>query len=205
MAMKRPTQNLSLSRYEFAYNRFKIFFLCFRLHSFSILARAMAQCEKSRSLAFPGKESDLAPSSTDISRWDLNEPLQPPQPAGAALLLDVIEHCENPGLALRNIASVMQENGRLIVTVPNPRWSRSRIHALFCGYPTCFGQSDLDLNHHVFTPWPHILQRLLEDVGFTIDRYVTLDGKTEIFRRNISLTYPVRCFAALANKIINSD
>lgn len=47
-------------------------------------------------------------------------PEQPlPQPeltAGAAILLDVIEHCVNPGLALQHVSTVLNPNGRLILT-----------------------------------------------------------------------------------------
>ena len=42
---------------------------------------------------------DLNPASPQIERWDLDEPLIASElPAGGALLLDVIEHCNNPGL-----------------------------------------------------------------------------------------------------------
>jgi hypothetical protein len=112
--------------------------------------------------------------------------------AGAVLLLDVIEHCLNPGLALKNIAAVLQSNGRLILTTPNPRWSGSRIHTVFFGNPSGFTQRDLDENHHVFTPWPHILEKMLHDVGFEIDDYVTLDGKTGLFSSPGTLFLPAR-------------
>jgi len=155
---------------------------------------------ESLGLAYHGFDRNPCAGS---SRWDLNEP--PPKlssSAGAAMLLDVIEHCANPGLALKNIASVLQPGAQLIVTVPNPRWSRSRTHALFHGYPACFTQSDLDLNHHVFTPWPHILQRMLNDANFIIENYVTLDGVTRFWDRPLSVTYPIRCLTSLSHIII---
>ena len=88
------------------------------------------------------------------------------------------------------------------MTMPNPRWSRSRIHALIYGNPACFTQSDLDINGHVFTPWPHILMRMLSDTGFDVQDYVTLDGKTGWPGRPISLRYPLRVFHALCNMLI---
>lgn len=146
---------------------------------------------------------DSVPSSPMITEWDLTTPCPIPESAAnIVLLLDVIEHCLNPGLALAHIAEVMQPNGRLVLTVPNPRWSRSRIHALLYGVPTCFTQSDLDLNGHVFTPWPHILMRMLCDAGFELEDYVTLDGKTSFPGRPVSFRYPIRLVHALFNMSI---
>jgi len=86
--------------------------------------------------------------------------------------------------------------------MPNPRWSASRIHTVFRGCPSGFTQLDLDTNHHVFTPWPHIVEKILHDAGFVIDNYVTLDGKTKLFRHPISFSYPARCLLDLARKVI---
>jgi len=76
--------------------------------------------------------------------------------------------------------------------------------ALANGTPACFTQSDLDLNHHVFTPWPHIVERLLADCGLTVIRYDTLDGRTQWPRGPITLRYPVRFGLACVNKWIES-
>jgi SAM-dependent methyltransferase len=138
-------------------------------------------------------------------KWDLDDP--PPnewEKGGVALLLDVIEHCNNPGLALRHVSQILLPGAFLILTTPNPLWSRSRFEALAKGLPTCFKQSDLDLNHHVFTPWPHILQRLLSDSGFAIRHYFTLDGKTNWPRPRAQLKYPARLLFAMLNKLVES-
>ena len=116
---------------------------------------------------------------------------------GMALLLDVLEHCNNPWLAARNISDFLLPGGFIVITTPNPRFSRSRMYALAKGFPLCFTQSDLDFNHHVFTPWPHIIERLLQDTGFSITQYVTLDGPTIWPRAPYNLRYPLRvAFAA---------
>jgi len=196
--MNRPTENLSASRYEFAFDVLQS--LASSLPSRTVLdiGAGDGRMKKIESLGLAWHGFDLNPSSPDISRWDLTDacPEKEP-PAGAALLLDVLEHCTNPGIALKNIAATLQIDGRLILTMPNPRWSRSRVDALLSGYPTCFTQGDLDANHHVFTPWPHILQKMLGDAGFEIDNYVTLDGKTRVFDRPVSLSYPLRCLFSL--------
>lgn len=146
---------------------------------------------------------DRTPSSSFIATWDLTDPC-PIDGAGAGvvLLLDVIEHLVNPGLALTNIARVLRPGGRLILTAPNPRWSRSRIHAVLHGYPTCFSRSDLDENGHVFTPWPHVLVKMLRDAGLELEEYVTLDGRTGWPGTPITYRYPLRLNHALGCALI---
>ena len=72
--------------------------------------------------------------------------------------------------------------------------------ALRSGVPICFQQSDLDLNRHVFTPWPHIVERLLAESGFGMDRCETLDGPTRWPEWRWDLRYPVRVGVALVNR-----
>jgi hypothetical protein len=117
-------------------------------------------------------------------------------------LLDVIEHCYNPGLAVANIADIMSPGAVLVLTTPNPRWSRSRLYALTTGYPACFTESDLSRNHHVFTPWPHVIEHLLTGAGFTIERYVTIDGTYSWPAFTLSAMYGVRIVHAAVNKFI---
>ncbi len=146
---------------------------------------------------------DLFPSRSEINRWDLDEAPDHSWPqAGGALLLDVIEHCNNPGLALRHIAGALLPGAFLVLTTPNPRWSRSRLFALASGDLACFTPSDLDLNHHVFTPWPHILEKLLGDAGFSVEQYATLEGKAKWPGAPFNLRYPVRLGVAMAMKTI---
>jgi SAM-dependent methyltransferase len=143
---------------------------------------------------------DLRPSG-EIAAWDLNFPCPQNLSANLVILLDVIEHLLNPGIALSHISKVMAPNGRLIITTPNPRWSRSRFYALSTGFLACFTQSDLDLNGHVFPVWPHILCKILRDSGLEVIEYSTLDGRTT-WPRGLSLRYPVRCLVAAANKAV---
>jgi hypothetical protein len=48
------------------------------------------------------------------------------------------------------------------------------------GVLTMFTQNDLDENHHVFTPWKHILIRLLEDNGFEVCLCENIGRKTSL-------------------------
>ena len=144
---------------------------------------------------------DLLPSSAAIRKWNLDEPCPEPKPAaGLVLLLEVIEHLRNPGIGLRHVADSMLPDGRLVLTTPNPRWSRSRLNALRTGFPCCFTQGDLDLNGHVFPVWPHILQQLLIEAGLVVESYTTLDGRTAWPDQPFSLRYPVRLAHTIVNK-----
>ena len=146
---------------------------------------------------------DLVPTSPQIRPWNLDEPCPESQPAaGLVLLLEVIEHLRNPGLGLKHVAATLLPQGRLIVSTPNPNWSRSRLHALRTGFPSCFTQADLDLNGHVFPVWPHILEKMLAEVGLGVEAYSTLDGRMQWPGRPLSLRYPLRLAHAAVNKWI---
>jgi hypothetical protein len=146
---------------------------------------------------------DLDPDHEQIKRWDLDlEPQQEWERPGAILFLDVLEHLNNPWLALRHLSDFLLPQGILLLTTPNPRWSRSRMSALVTGYPACFTQEDLIRNHHVFTPWPHVVERLLDQSGLDVLRYVTLDGPTPWPGSPITAKYPLRFGLACLNKLI---
>jgi 2-polyprenyl-3-methyl-5-hydroxy-6-metoxy-1,4-benzoquinol methylase len=174
-----PASNLDLSRYEYAMSVIE------RLSAapasqevFDVGCGDGRLKEAVEGAGFCWKGFDLKPASAEIAQWNLQEPCPAEIRAAVVLLLDVIEHTVNPGMALASLFGVMEPGGILILTAPNPRWSRSRIHALLYGTPACFTQSDLDLNGHVFTSWPHVLERMLCDAGFEIVEFVTLDGRT---------------------------
>lgn len=119
---------------------------------------------------------DLHPKAPEVTPWDFNTPFVGDLRADVVLLMDVIEHTFNPGFAIRNIVNAMKPDGRLVMTMPNPRWSRARTLHLFSGEVACFTEHDLDSNHHVFATWPHIVLKLVSDAGLKVEQYVTLDG-----------------------------
>jgi len=152
------------------------------------------------------KSFDLYPQSDDIQQWDIEEPLPYHYPqADIVTFLEIVEHLNNPWMCLKNISAIIKPGGHLILTTPNPGWSTSRINLLFKGFLACFTKSDLDLNHHVFTAWPHIVNKLLNDNQFQIVDYVTLDGRTHLFDKNIKpasalIQIPVRLIKKLIEK-----
>ena len=147
---------------------------------------------------------DLA-ARDGVSRWDLGDPC-PVQGIAPDLVLwlDVIEHLANPGIALDHIVATMAPGATLLITTPNPRWSRSRLWTLHSGYLACFTQADLDLNGHVFPVWPHVLERMLTGRGLEIVEYVTLDGATTWPAAPYSLRYPIRCAVAAIMMVLES-
>ena len=151
----------------------------------------------------PWRAFDRAPANPDVVEWNLDEPCPLSEsPAGMVLLLEVIEHLTNPGLALRNLANILPRGGRLLITTPNPRWSRSRLQALRTGFLTCFTQDDLDRNFHIFPVWPHVLERLLVEAGFDVEEYCTLDGATKWPQAMGGISFPLRVVHAALNKWI---
>ncbi len=146
---------------------------------------------------------DLLPRVEGVSSWDLEQVADSRFPKAAVVMaLDVLEHLRNPWRCMMNISDHLLPGGYLILTTPNPGWSRSRMWALANGVPSCFTQLDLDSNHHVFTPWPHIVERLLADRRLEAIRYDTLDGRTRWPGRPLGIRYPLRLALALVTKCI---
>ena len=76
------------------------------------------------------------------------------------LLPEVLEHLENPGLALRNLRTICSWNhgAKLCVTVPNA----------FCAWGFCAALIGKEIVHpdHFYYFSPYTLRRVLENVGF---------------------------------------
>ena len=129
--MNPLSANLAVSRYDFAFNALQALMPSLPSRVVFDMGPGDGRMRRIESIGFVWRGFDQK-AWGDVSSWDLNEPCSTNEGcAGAVLLLDVIEHCLNPGLALKNIAAVLQSNGRLILTTPNPRWSGSRIHTVF--------------------------------------------------------------------------
>jgi SAM-dependent methyltransferase len=145
---------------------------------------------------------DKFPKADDITELDIIRDRLPEGDADIFLLMDCIEHLWSPEAAMRNIAAAMREGGTLLMTCPNPHWSKGRLHFLISGSLPCFTKRDLDSNHHVFTTWHHILFALAERNGFSVTEHVTLESKLELPNRMMSLSYPARLAGYLAGRWI---
>ena len=150
------------------------------------------------------KAFDLEPLDAPAEKWDIEQPFPYTHPAAQIVtMLEIIEHLKNPWLCMKNVFDTIAPGGYLILTTPNPAWSTSRLNLLKDGYLTCFTPSDLELNHHVFTAWPHIVERMLTDTGFEIAEYSTLDGKTSIFDKGLTgFSIPLKLMSRIAKKKI---
>lgn len=74
---------------------------------------------------------------------------------------DVIEHLENPRVALENIQKVLKKDGILYLNTPNLNWLRRKL----------FEYADKK-EHHISMMSSNELSRMLKDVGFNIlDHY----------------------------------
>jgi len=201
--------NLQLNRYEWASGKIKNILNEQEgqaITLFDIGSRDNILKEYLLDCSFEYKGFDLDPITPITEKWNIEEPFPYlyPQPQVVALL-EVIEHLNNPSLCLKNIGNTVMSGGYLILTTPNPKWSTSMVNLFATGELSCFTQSDLDLNHHVFTPWVHIVEKILLDSGFNIIEYVTLDGKTTVFDNTLFKGNILKKFIARSiKKIIES-
>lgn len=107
--------------------------------------------------------------------WDLNNAApENTAKAGLVIFLEVLEHLGNPLLGIQNIANHMEKGGILILTTPNPQLSKNRINLLLKGTLYAFQEKHLE-EHHVFTPWEHVVRYFLESAGFEILEYAIVD------------------------------
>ena len=73
------------------------------------------------------------------------------------LLTDVLEHLENPELALKNAYQLLKRGGLLYLTTPNLNWLRKKVFS----YPD-------QIEHHISLFSHQQLKNLLKDLGFQI-------------------------------------
>lgn len=116
--------------------------------------------------------------------WDLNQPCpKEGVPAGTVLFLEVLEHLANPLICLQNIANHIEKGGFLILTTPNPSSSKNTLSLFLRGRLYAFQEKHL-VEHHVFTPWEHIVKFFLEECGFEIVEYCIVDTNHESGRQS---------------------
>lgn len=107
--------------------------------------------------------------------WDLNNAApENMAKAGMVVFLEVLEHLGNPLLGIQNIAKHMEKGGVLILTTPNPQSSKNRLNLLLKGTLYAFQEKHL-VEHHVFTPWEHVVRHFLESAGFELLEYAIVD------------------------------
>lgn len=148
---------------------------------------------------------DLFPKNENIRRWNVEETFPYQGTADVAVCLEIVEHLNNPWLGIRNVGAAIRPGGFLLMSTPNPSWSESRLRLLSTGVLGMFTEEDLRVNHHVFTPWQHIIRSLLLDNGFENIRFNALGEKTSVFARPLwGLKLPLRVGFRLVKKLIEN-
>jgi SAM-dependent methyltransferase len=150
------------------------------------------------------EQYDKLPRSTAVRKCDIERDTLPTDYADVVLLIECLEHLWNPGKSVETIAATLKTGGKLILTTPNPAWSKSRIRFLVHDTISCFTDHDLACNHHVFTPWVHVVKRLMEIHGLAVERHVTLESRLKLPNRPLSLSYPFRLLGWTAAKLIEA-
>ncbi|MES2780138.1 MAG: methyltransferase domain-containing protein [Bacteroidota bacterium] len=107
--------------------------------------------------------------------WDLNHSYpKETAKAGTVVFLEVLEHLANPLLGISHIAEHLEPRGYLILTTPNPQSAQNRLHLLRKGLLYAFQPKHL-AEHHVFTPWEHVVRFFMEQQGLEILEYAIVD------------------------------
>lgn len=180
--MQENDLNLN-SRFDFAYEATK---LLLENNSnlknvFDIGSGNELMKDKIKSFGMNYTSFDLFPINEHVKQWNVEDTFPYEGKADIIIMLEVIEHLNNPWLALKNISSVLNEGGYLILSTPNPTWSGSRLSLLRNGYLDMFKRQDLELNHHVFIGWRHIVERVIKDNGFSQIEFKLLGKSTSLF------------------------
>ena len=148
---------------------------------------------------------DLFPPNEQVRRWNVDDKFPYEGKADVIIFLEIIEHLNNPWLGMKNVADTLNPGGTILLSTPNPAWSESRLSLLSQGTLGFFNEHDLESNHHVFTPWQHIVRFLMEDVGYQNIEFFNLGKKTHITDYPFwGLKLPFRVVFRLIKKIIES-
>lgn len=114
--------------------------------------------------------------------WDLNSAApKEVEEVNMAIMLEVLEHLPNPRISLEHISEKIKAGGYLILSVPNPGWSKNRLCLLFKGYLYAFSERHL-AEHHVFTTWQHIVEFYLQGIGFELIEKAEILGIKKSYR-----------------------
>jgi 2-polyprenyl-3-methyl-5-hydroxy-6-metoxy-1,4-benzoquinol methylase len=118
------------------------------------------------------------------------------------LLLEVIEHLLNPDEAACNLGKMAKKGTYLVLSTPNPFWSVNRLKFLFLNIFPMFEKSDMDDNNHVFTAWPHVIERLLSTNGFRIIDQFTIGYKAKFPEFQFSINYQAKILVYFLRKLL---
>ena len=171
--MKTPTYT---NRAEFAYSMLDKYYTLAPNNIVSDIGAGFGHMEdKIKSIGGTWQPFDYYKKMDRSIIWDLNHsyPMETDK-AGTVIFLEVLEHLANPLLGIENISEHMQIGGYLILTTPNPQSPQNRLNLLLKGVLYAFQPKHIQ-EHHVFTPWEHIVRFFLTSSGFEVIEYAIVD------------------------------
>ncbi|HXD36121.1 MAG TPA: class I SAM-dependent methyltransferase [Rhodanobacter sp.] len=150
-------------------------------------------------LGFQVTASDLFPESfkpaeVPFVAADLNGAFaaQWPQGFDAVMALEIVEHLENPRDVLRQIRSLLPTGGQLVLSTPNIANPVSQALFLRRGQFQWFRDVDYREQGHITPLSPWVLEKALQEAGFTIRAERAVSSP---FRRIRRLGWSVRLLA----------
>tara|TARA_R100000935_G_C2838765_1_gene169769 strand:- start:590 stop:1261 length:672 start_codon:yes stop_codon:yes gene_type:complete len=131
---------------------------------------------------------DQVRKNSNVIIWDLNYPAPPLiKSPGFIVMLEVIEHLSNPELSIKNISNHIAEDGYIVMSSPNPFYSKNKFEFLFKNRFYAFQKKHL-IEHHVFLPLPHVVKFYMKNYGFELIEYAVL-GKNDLPKMEFKLNY----------------
>ena len=105
-------------------------------------------------------------------RLDLDHPFGPAAVDGQRFPLvcciEIIEHVENPAAFLRSCESLLDDDGRLVLSTPNVESAAARLQWLVRGTPSSFSGAEIRHNRHISMLWREGLEYLIEQAGLRV-------------------------------------
>lgn len=109
--------------------------------------------------------------------------------------LEIIEHLDSPRNFLRQVHSLLDDNGYLLVTTPNVGTWQGRLRFLFRAEHVHFGEWDYHNHRHISPVTDLHMDLMFREIGFRLMESVTSGDFQSRWRR--IATYPLHQFFAL--------
>lgn len=160
--------------------------------------------EKVKSNGLELQTFDLLKKNSNVIVWDLNyqAPIGVKAP-GFIVMLEVIEHLSNPEQAIKNISDHINDDGYIVISSPNPFYSKNKFELLFNNRFYAFQTKHL-IEHHVYIPLPHVLEFHMNNQGFQLIEHVIL-GKNDPPKLDFNFNYIKGFFRYIIEKILSGS